>query len=286
MSIHPTAIIASGAKVSGDVHIGPYCCIGENVTLESGVELGSHVVLENRAWLRQGVKVSPFSTIGLAPQDTRYKGELTGVDIREGSIIREHVTIHAGTPQGKGITTIGPECMIMVSAHVAHDCTLGRGVIMANNATLGGHVTVGDYAIIGGLAAVHQFTRIGEMAIVSGTAGVADDVIPFGSVIGSRAQLTGLNVIGLRRRGISREELHGLRKAYRHLFLTEVGVMEERIKTLPQELRELSYVRTVIAFLQDGGKRPLCLPRRGKDEERVDEKIDAKDADHGNVSNF
>ena len=205
--IHDTAIVSPGAAIADSVTIGPYCVIGEQVTLGAGVTLEAHVVIGGRTAIGAQCHIFPFASIGLAPQDLKYDGEPSELIIGDNNIIREHVTMNPGTTGGGMVTRIENNCLFMVASHVAHDCKIGNHVIMANNATLAGHVEIGDWAILGGLAAVHQFVRIGRHAMVGGMSGVENDVIPYGSVVGNRAQLAGLNVIGLKRRGFSRGEI-------------------------------------------------------------------------------
>ena len=216
--IHPTAIVAPGAELAETVSIGPYCVIGSDVRLGERVELLSHVVVEGRTSVGEGTRIFPFASIGHQPQDLKYHGEPSTLEIGSNNQIREYVTIQPGTEGGGMLTRVGDNCLFMASAHVAHDCIVGDNVIMANNATLAGHVVVGEYAFLGGLSAVHQFVRIGKHAMVGGMSGVEADIIPFGMVIGNRAYLSGLNIVGLKRRGFSRDEIHALRNAYRLLF--------------------------------------------------------------------
>lgn len=259
MSIHPTAIIEEGATIAPDVAIGPYCVIGANVTLESGVTLKPHVVIEGHTHVGEGTTIYPFASIGSAPQDLKYAGENSTLTIGKNNTIREHVTINPGTESGGMKTVIGDNNLFMMASHVAHDCIIGSNVIMANNATLGGHVEVGDHAIIGGLAAVHQFVRIGTHAIIGGMSGVESDVIPYGRVKGDRAWLAGLNLIGLERRGFSKDEIRNLQKAFKQLFGDE-GTMEERIEAVSSGFDSDATVAAIIAFAKQKSKFPLCQP--------------------------
>ncbi|MFN6955197.1 MAG: acyl-ACP--UDP-N-acetylglucosamine O-acyltransferase, partial [Acetobacteraceae bacterium] len=199
--IAPTALVSPGAVIAAGCRIGPFCVVGPGAVLEEGVELASHVVLDGDVRLGAGVKVAPFATIGLPPQDLKYKGQPTRVEIGPRTQIREHVTIHRGSVGGEGVTRVGADCLLMVGSHVAHDCTLGDRVILANNVLLAGHVTIGDTVFVGGGAAIHQFVRIGRHSVIGGVTGVEGDVIPYGSAMGNRARLVGLNLIGLKRRG-------------------------------------------------------------------------------------
>jgi len=217
-NVHPTALISPGARVAADAVVGPFCTVGPDAVLEAGVKLISHVVVDGRTVIGAGAMLYPFCTVGLPPQDLKYKGEPTETVIGPRTQIREHCTIHRGTATGAGITKVGADCLLMAVVHVAHDCALGDGVIVANNVVMGGHVTIGAGAVIGGATALHQFVRIGRAAMVGGASGVEADVIPFGAVLGNRARLTGLNVVGLKRRGVDKAGLHRLRAAFRLLF--------------------------------------------------------------------
>ncbi|MFT6581013.1 MAG: UDP-N-acetylglucosamine acyltransferase, partial [Alphaproteobacteria bacterium] len=227
--IHPTAIIDSHATIGDNVSIGPYCVVGAKVELDTGVKLHSHVVIDGRTKVGEETQIFPFASIGLRPQDLKYQGEESALIIGRRNSIREYVTMNPGTQDGGMKTLVGDDCLFMAGTHVAHDCIVGNNVILANNATLAGHVEVGDFAIIGGLAAVHQFARIGRHAIIGGMSGVENNVIPYGSVVGDRARLAGLNIIGLKRREFSKEQISNLRTAYRMLFAEE-GTLAERIE--------------------------------------------------------
>ncbi|WP_439577719.1 acyl-ACP--UDP-N-acetylglucosamine O-acyltransferase [Elioraea sp.] len=255
--IHSTAQVAPGARLAEGVRIGPYAVIGADVTIGEGTEIGSHVVIEGDTTLAPGVRVMPFATIGLPPQDVKYRGERTRVEIGPRTLVREHATIHRGSVGG-GLTRIGADCMIMCVAHVAHDCDLGDGVIVANNVMFGGHVKVGDAAYIGGGAAIHQFVRIGRNAAVGGMSGVEGDVIPFGLVMGNRARLSGLNLVGLKRRGFLRADINALRAAFRLLFRDENGTFALRVAEAARRHAADALVQEVIGFMRAGGRRPLC----------------------------
>ena len=260
IQIHPTAIVAEGAKLSKGVTVGPYSIIGAQVVLKENVKVHSHVVIEGRTTIELGTEIYPFATIGLPAQNVRYKGEPSTVSIGENCIIREHVTIHAGTEKG---TTVGRECFLMVGAHVAHDCHVGNGVFMANNATIGGNVTIGDFAFIGGLAAIHQFVRIGAYVMISGTAGVSEDVMPYATVSAMKAKLGGLNIIGMKRRGFERKDIHELRNAYKLLAKDQTGTLEERLNKIQELYGDCRTVKEVLEFINQDLKRPLCLPAEG-----------------------
>jgi len=259
-AIHPTAIVEDGAKIGDDVEIGPYSVVGANVVLGDGVRLRSHVVVGGKTRIGAGTEIYPFASIGLAPQDLKYAGEESELIIGERCRIREHVTMNPGTDGGGLLTQVGAECLFMVGSHVAHDCIVGNNVILANNATLAGHVVVGDFAIIGGLSAVHQFVRIGAHAMVGGMSGVEHDLIPYGSAMGERARLRGLNLIGLQRRDFSRDDINNLRTAYRLLFAQE-GTMQERIDDVIALYSEDEGVIEVVKFVRTESSRAILQPK-------------------------
>ncbi len=262
-TVHSTAIVEPTVTLADDVTIGPYCVVGGEAELGSGVRLDSHVVVGGRTRIGPRCHIYPFSAIGLPPQDLKYKGEPSELIIGSDNTIREYVTMNPGTEGGGMTTRVGDNCLFMIGVHIAHDCVIGDNVIMANNATLGGHVTVGDYAVLGGLAAVHQFVRIGRHAMVGGMSGVEHDVIPYGSVMGDRATLMGLNVIGMRRRGIGRDEIHALRTAYRLLFAPE-GTMAERLADVAQLFPENDAVMDIVEFIGADSTRAVCQPKDGR----------------------
>src|SRR5579872_3149248 len=233
--IHRTAIVAPGVSLADDVEIGPYCIVGGEVRLGAGVSLKSHVVVEGRTTIGDGTRIFPFASIGLEPQDLKYKGEPSSLVIGRHNTIREYVTMNPGTEGGGMVTRVGDNGLFMVGVHIAHDCQIGDSVIMANNATLAGHVVIGDFTVFGGLSAVHQFVRIGQHAMVGGVTGVERDVIPYGSVLGDRARLSGLNIVGMQRRGFSREEIQALRIAYQMLFPSETtDTFAERVAAVTE----------------------------------------------------
>ncbi|HJM50715.1 MAG TPA: acyl-ACP--UDP-N-acetylglucosamine O-acyltransferase [Alphaproteobacteria bacterium] len=262
--IHPTAIIEKGAELGSGVRIGPYCCLGPEVILGDGVELMAHVVLAGRTRIGAGGRIFPFASIGHQPQDLKYDGEPSQLVIGDNVTIREYVTMNPGTKGGGMVTRVGDGCVFMAGAHVAHDCQVGNHVILANNASLSGHVEVGDWAIIGGLSGVHQFVRIGQHAMIGGMSAVDSDVIPYGSVMGDRAYLSGLNIIGLKRRDFSREAIHDLRAAYRLLFAQE-GTLQERVEDVAELFPDNLPVRDVVEFISNENSRALCQPRQGRD---------------------
>lgn len=256
VTIHPTAIVQPGAELGRGVFIGPFCSVGADVTIEDGARLVSHVVVDGHTRIGEDVELFPFCTVGLAPQDLKYRGEPTRCEIGARTQIREHCTIHRGTATGVGITRVGADCLIMAVAHVAHDCTLGNHVIVANNAVMGGHVSIADHAVIGGAAAIHQFVRIGRAAMIGGVSGVEADVIPFGSVIGNRARLAGLNVIGLKRRGFDKPQIQHLHSAFRALFRHE-GVFARRLAETRLRYADDALVAEILAFIDAPSHRGL-----------------------------
>ena len=258
--IHATAIVESGARIGAEVEIGPFCLVGPHVTLEDGVVLDSNVVVTGHTSIGARTRIFPFSSIGHPPQDMKYEGEDSELVIGCDTIIREHVTMNPGTRGCGMVTRIGDHGLFMAGAHVAHDCQLGDHVIMVNHTLLGGHVQVGDYAIIGGLSAVHQFVRIGKHVMVGGMSGVEHDVIPYGSVTGNRAHLSGLNLIGLKRRGFGRDDIHKLRTAYRLLFAQE-GTLQERLEDVSQLFPDSELVQEVVAFTRESSQRGICQPK-------------------------
>ena len=259
--IHPTALIAPGAELGAGVEIGPFCTVGPKVRLGDGVRLISHVVLDGATSIGAGCTIYPFAVLGAPPQHLAHKGEDTRLEIGERNLIREHVTMQTGTVGGGGVTKVGSDSLYMVGAHVAHDCIVGNNVTFANNATLGGHVTVGDFVFMGGLCAVHQFSRIGRYAFVGGGGIVTKDIIPYGSVWGKHAHLEGLNLVGLKRRGFSREAINALRAAYRLLFADE-GTFQERLEDVAEIHSGNVEVMEIVDFIRSENNRPLCLPER------------------------
>ncbi len=257
--IHQTAIIEKGAKLGADVAVGAYCVVGAEVVLGDRVTLHSHVVISGKTTIGDDTEIFPFASIGSTPQDLKYHNEPSTLTIGKRNKIREHVTMNPGTEGGGMVTKVGDDCLFMMGAHVAHDCQVGNRVILANNATLAGHVHVGDGAIIGGLSAVHQFVRIGHHAMIGGMSGIENDVIPYGQASGKRANLVGLNLIGLKRSGADREEIQALRQAFTQLFEGE-GTLAERRKKVSATYEKSATVGEIMAFLNAQSDRALCLP--------------------------
>jgi len=260
--VHPTAIVSAKARLANGVKIGPFCIVGDNVVLGENVELVSHVSIDGHTDVGAGTRIFPFASIGHEPQDLKYHGEASRLEIGERCTIRESVTINPGTEGGGMLTKIGNDCLIMASAHVAHDAIIGNNVIMANYVGIAGHCQIGDNVIFGGTCVVHQFTRIGAHAFVGAQSMVDGDVIPYGMAVGNRAVLTGLNLVGLRRRKFDREAIHRLRAAYRQIFASE-GTLRERIDDAAELFRDDALVQEVVSFIAAAADRPILMPRNG-----------------------
>ncbi len=258
--IHPTAIVMPGATLAADVVIGPYCVIGDHVVLGAGVRLTAHVVIDGRTTIGEATRIFPFASIGLEPQDLKYQGEESSLLIGRNNTIREYATINPGTAGGGMVTRVGDNGLFMVGVHIAHDCQIGDHVIMANNATLAGHVVVEEHARLGGLCAVHQFVRIGRHAMIGGMSGVERDVIPYGQVMGNRARLNGLNIIGMQRHGFSRDDIQGLRSAYQFLFSAD-GTFNDRVNEAAERFGGIGPVDDIIAFIRADSSRAICQPK-------------------------
>ncbi len=257
--IHPTAIVSPGASLGKDIEIGPYCVVGEQVSLHDGVKLVSHVCVAGRTTVGQNTTIYPFASIGHPPQDLKYHGEKSELLIGKNNTIREHVTMNPGTEGGGMKTVVGDNGLYMMSCHVAHDCMVGNNVIMANNATLAGHVHVGDYVLVGGLSAVHQFVRIGSHAVIGGMSGVENDVIPFGRVKGERAFLAGLNLVGLERRGFDKEQIRLLQRAFNQMFGDE-GTLDQRLESVESDFSANEIIMDIVRFAREKTRFPLCQP--------------------------
>ena len=264
VSIHPTAIVAPGAELASGVEVGPYSTIGPKAKIGPRTRLVSHVVIEGDTTIGEDCIVYPFAMLGAAPQHLAHRGEDTRLEIGPRNVIREHVTMHAGTVAGGGVTRVGADGLFMVNTHVAHDCVVGERVAMANNAALGGHVSIGDFVFVGGLVGVHQHTRIGRYAFLGASAMVTKDVIPYGSVWGNHAHLEGLNLVGLKRRGFKRNTINDLRSAYRLLFGPE-GTFVERLEDTARVFAHSPEVREIVEFIRADATRPLCLPTIDRD---------------------
>lgn len=257
--IHPTAIVEAGAKLGEGVRVGPYSIVGPEVELGDGVELVSHVCIAGRTTVGARTKIFPFASIGHQPQDLKYTGEPSTLSIGTDCLIREGVTMNPGTAGGGMSTTVGNHCAFLANSHVGHDSHVGNHVVFSNNVMLAGHVTVGDYVIVGGGAAIIQFARVGAHAFVGGMSGLEQDLIPYGMALGNRAHLSGLNIVGLSRRGFSKTDIHTLRRAYRALFADE-GTLAERIEDVSLQFADNAIVQEIVAFMRAPSKRSLCTP--------------------------
>ena len=260
LGIHPSAIVEPGAKIGEGVSIGPFCHVGAKVTLGDGVELISHVALGGNTSVGARTRIFPFASIGHEPQDLKFHGEDNSLTIGSDCMIREGVTMNPGTEGGGGKTIVGNHCTFLANSHIAHDVHCGHHVILSNNVMIAGHCSLGDYVIAGGGAAVHQFVRIGQHAFVAAMAAAENDVIPYGMAIGNRANLAGLNLVGLKRRGFERDEIHALRRAYRLLFAQE-GTLKERVEDLAAEFSTHPQVMEILNFIRGVGDRAICTPR-------------------------
>ena len=262
--IHPSAVVEHGAALGEGVEIGPFCHIGAHVKLGDGVKLISHVAVSGETEIGARTRIFPFASIGHEPQDLKYKGERTTLTVGADCLIRESVTMNPGTQGGGGETIVGDHCAFLAGSHVAHDCRIGTGVVLSNNVMLAGHCRVGDYAILGGGAAAHQFVRIGAHAFVGGLTGLTEDLIPFGVAVGDRAKLAGINVVGMKRRGFTLDDVQGVRRAYKALFAEE-GTLQGRIEAVAREFAENTAVQMIVAFLRENGERGVTTPRERAD---------------------
>jgi UDP-N-acetylglucosamine acyltransferase len=256
--IHKTAIVDPKAKISTNVKIGAYSIIGSNVEIDENTEIQSHVSIVGNTRIGKNNKIYPFSSIGNDPQDLKFAGEETKLEIGDNNKIREYVTINPGTKGGGGLTKIGNNCLFMVSSHIAHDCMVGNNVILANNVPLGGHAEIEDNVIIGGNSAVQQFTRVGRFAMIGGMCGVVRDIIPYGIAHGNRSVLHGLNLIGLRRKNIPNKEIMTLSNAYKEIFKNEN--LTDNLNNLNRDFKKSELVLEVVNFLEKDKKRPICTP--------------------------
>ena len=256
--IHKTAIIDSNAKISKNVIIGPYSVIGSNVEIGENTEIHSHVNITGNTIIGKNNKIFPFASIGNIPQDLKFQGEETKLEIGNNNKIREYVSINPGTNAGGGLTKVGNNCLFMVSSHIAHDCFVGNNVVLVNNVAIGGHAYLDDNAIIGGNSAVQQYTRIGKSAMIGGMCGVVKDIIPYGIAHGNRSVLQGLNLIGLRRKNVPNKEIMILSDAYKELFKNEN--LTENLNKLSNEIKTNKLVNEVIRFIEEDKKRPICTP--------------------------
>ena len=254
--IHKTAVVSSKAELADNVSIGPFCIVGEGAVIKKGARLISNVVVDGNTEIGEDCTIYPFASIGLPPQDLKYKNEKTGIKIGKKNIIREYASVHRGSVGGDGLTELGDSNFLMAYVHVAHDCKIGNSTVMANAATLAGHVIVEDFAVVGGLVAIHQFTRIGAYAMVGGFSGIGQDIPPYTMASGARAKLYGLNVIGLKRHGFSDEAVNNLKKAYKILF-REKKTLKDALKEIKSDLPETKEVEHLVEFIEKN-KRGIC----------------------------
>ena len=258
---HHTSIISEKAVLGSNVTIGPYCIINENVKIGNNVNLKAHIYIDGNTTIDDNCTFFPYCSIGTSPQDLKYKGEKSKLKIGKNNIFREYVTVNTGTEGGGLETVIGDNCLFMINAHVAHDCKIGNNVIMVNNASIAGHVILEDYAIMGALSGAHQFCRIGKHSMIGGLSGVDSDVIPYGTVTGNRAYLSGLNIIGLKRRGFSKGIIQDLRKAYGLLFSSQEGTFSDRVKEVSEEFLDNEPIQEIVQFLKSEKSRSICKPK-------------------------
>jgi UDP-N-acetylglucosamine acyltransferase len=256
--IHKTAIIDSKAKISSNVKIGPYTIIGPHVEIDDDVVIQSHVSITGHTIIGKNNRIYPMASIGSDPQDLKYKDEKTTLMIGANNTIREHVTINTGTKQGGGVTKVGNNNLIMIGAHIAHDCIIGNNIVMANNSAAAGHAEIEDFVIIGAKCGIQQFTRIGKMAMIGGMTGVSRDVIPYGLSTGNRNSLDGINVIGLRRDKVQNKEILGLTEAYKEIFKSKN--LSENVSKLNGKFKDNILVKEVLEFINKDKKRPICTP--------------------------
>ena len=256
--IHKTAIIDPKAKISSSIDIGPYTVIGPNVEIGDNTSIQSHVSITGQTIIGKNNNIYPFASIGNDPQDMKYKGERTKLIIGDNNTIREYSTINPGTTQGGGVTKVGNNNLIMISAHIAHDCIVGDNIVIANSTAIAGHAQIDDHVVIGGKCGVQQFVRIGKMAMIGGMTGVSRDVIPYGLSTGNRNFLNGINVVGLRRSNVPNKDIISLTNAYKDIFKT--ANLTENLSRLNGQFKENSLVNEVLEFINKDKKRPICTP--------------------------
>jgi UDP-N-acetylglucosamine acyltransferase len=269
LSIHPTAIVESGATLGDNCEVGPFCFIGNEVDLGRNSICMSHVVITGPTKIGEGARIHPHAVIGGDPQNTAHKGGRTTLTVGRNCLIREGVTMNRGTDQSRGATIVGDDCIFLAYAHVAHDCALGNKVTFANNVMIGGHCDIGDGVIIGGGGAVHQFCRVGNNAFIGGVSAVTRDLIPYGMAVGVYADLGGLNLVGLKRAGTPRQEIHALRNACKMLF-DRRRPMHDNIGPVRLAYPESALVQRVLDFISVDAKRSYCTPPVSANRERSD----------------
>ena len=254
------SVIHKDCQIGKNVKIGPFCSIGANVSIDDNCVIHSNVVINGNVKINKNVEIFPFVSIGSIPQDLKYKGEKTKIFIDENCKIREYVTINLGTKGGGGITKIGKNCLLMVGTHIAHDCIVGNNVIFANHSTLAGHVIIEDNVVVGALSAIHQFSRVGEGAMIGGMSGVTADVVPFSTVMGNRAKLSGLNLVGLKRNKFEKNEISELRKAFKYIFFSKSKTLNDRVFEIKKKKLNLYTVDSILSFLLSESKRSFIMP--------------------------
>ena len=260
--IHPTSIVSKNAEIDKEVSIGPYCVIEGNVKIKKDTELVSHVNISGNTHIGQNNKFFPFSSIGQVPQDKKFKGEDSKLIIGNDNIIREHVTINPGTKDGGMITKIANNCLIMIGSHIAHDCMISSNVVLVNNSTLGGHVKIDENAIIGGNSAVHQFVNIGKYAMIGGMSGVESNIIPYGLYFGIRSNLRGINLIGLKRKGLNHNLINKINHIFKKIFNKDKSI-EHNIKNLEDEEIKITEIKDIITFIESNLKRGIVSYNNG-----------------------
>ena len=254
------SFIDEKANIANNVKVGPFCFIGKNVNIAKNCHIHNHVSITGNITIGENTEIFPFASIGSSPQDLKYKGESTTIQIGKNCKIREYVTINPGTNGGGKITSVGDNCLLMIGTHIAHDCRIGNNVIFANHSTLAGHVIVEDNVVVGALSAIHQFCRIGEGAMIGGMSGVTADVIPFSTVMGNRAKLSGINILGLKRRNIKKKEISEFRKIFKYIFFDNESTFRDRIKEVMKKKHENNIISKLLKFLHNHSDRSYCMP--------------------------
>jgi len=262
-TIHLSSVIEDGAIIGANCRIGPFCLVGPNVILGESVELFSHVVVTGYTKIGEKTKIWPTASIGHQPQDLKYSGEKSYLEIGRNCMIREGVTVNPGTKGGNSITKVGDDCLLMLGSHIGHDAQVGNRVVLANHASVAGHVTIGDDVIIGALSGIHQFVNIGKGAIIGGLAAVVADVIPYGMALSERANLGGLNLIGLKRRGVDKATINVLRASFIEIFEGE-GTLKERAQVVLDQHSDNELITDVVNFLLADNTRSFLLPKSGE----------------------
>jgi len=258
-AIHASAIVADGATLGKGCRIGPYCVVGPDVMLANNVVLDSHIAIAGKTSIGEGTRIWPFASIGSEPQDLKFDGEQTRLEIGARNNIREYATINPGTAGGGGLTRVGDDNLIMMHVHIAHDCVIGNGIVLANTVQVAGHVQIGDGSVLGGQSGVHQFVRIGRGAMIGAGAVVVNDVIPYGSVISPRGTLGGLNLIGLKRKGAQKSDMNALRRAYKQLF-DKNAVLQDRAREMADQVPKTALVQDLLDFVLSNSDRSFCTP--------------------------